>query len=142
MNVVLKRVAVLLVCLCLLSVTVFAVNAPILDPSDAIIAPMNVYISSSYQNLSISAGIATCSASMAAASSITKVKIVSSLQYYQNGNWNTLTTFTTNANSDYASQYETYSVTSGRTYRLYTTYYAYIGTTLVENFSKSVSKSY
>lgn len=142
MNTVLKRVAVLLVCLCLLSVTVFAVNAPILDPSDAIIAPMNVYISNTNQNLSISGGTATCSASMSAISSITKVKIVSSLQYYQNGSWTTLTTFTTNENTNYASQYETYSVTSGRTYRLYTTYYAYIGTTLVENFSKSVSKSY
>lgn len=142
MKAVLKRVAVLLVCVCFLSVTVFAVNAPILDPSNAIITPMNIYITSSNQNLSISGGTATCSASMTATSSITKVKIVSSLQYYQNGSWNTLTTFTTNANSNYASQYETYPVSSGRTYRLYTTYYAYIGNTLVENISKSVSKSY
>ncbi len=142
MKVVLKRAFSLLVCVCLLSATVFAVNAPILDPSDAIIAPMNIYISNSNQNLSISSGTATCSASMSAISSITKVKIVSSLQYYQNGSWTTLTTFTTNENTNYASQYETYSVTSGRTYRLYTTYYAYIGTSLVENISKSVSKSY
>ncbi len=142
MYAVLKRVAVLLVCVCFLSVTVFAVNAPILDPSDAIIAPMNIYISNSNQNLSISGGTATCSASMSATSSITKVKIVSSLQYYQSGGWTTLTTFTTNANTNYASQYETYPVSSGRTYRLYTTYYAYIGSSLVESFSKSVIKSY
>ena len=142
MNAVLKRGFTLLLLICLLSVSVFAVNAPLLTLSDGIIAPMNVYIGSTNQNLIISGGAATCSASMSAISSITKVKIVSSLQYYQNGSWTTLTTFTTNEGTNYASQYETYSVSSGRTYRLYTTYYAYIGTSLVENFSKSVTKSF
>lgn len=129
------------VCLGLLSVPLCAQGGQAVGPLGGI-SPMNVYISRSTNSLDISGGTASCTANMRASSQITKVKIISRLQYQKSGSWVTLETYTDSADTYSVSQYETCSVSGGYQYRLASTFYAYKGGSLVETVQKTYNYDY
>ena len=79
-------------------------------------------------------GIATVSASGMASStsSADTVELIVDLQRYEDGNWNTIKSWSDKQNIQYASVYEKYAVAKGYSYRLYLTVKAYKGSKLLE----------
>lgn len=137
MKAVMKKALILVACLCLLTVWVSA-QAPALvtEPLDSVITPMNTHILTTSTYLDVSGKTATMSASMRAVSSVTKCEISATLQRLQNGTWVNVKTFTASDNTYYTALSETYTVTSGYSYRLATTFKAYVNGSLVESFTK------
>lgn len=141
MSITKKSFAVLL-CACVLSITAYAnpVNA---EPAGAaIITPYNTYINSATSNISISKGVASCSALLRATSQADKVEIVANLQRSQNSAWTTIATFSKSSNSSIVSLSETQSVTSGYSYRLVTTFNVYISGVIRETTSATTNYGY
>lgn len=100
--------------------------------------PLNLYISTTSENMSISNGIATCTASVRATSSISEVIITAKLQKYQNGSWVTQENFPSEVSyTYYGALSRTCSVTPGYSYRLVVTYQALIGGVSVETVNKT-----
>lgn len=86
--------------------------------------PRNTNIKYSTISLSLSDGVAKCSASVTGYSSNTDhVSIYLYLQKYSNGVWSNVASWSDSANSYSLSIYKTKSISSGR-YRLKASYYA------------------
>jgi len=118
--------------MCLLISTLSPVTANastvVLPPSESIIRPMLTYIAKANCNLTIdSNGTAHVESSAIAYSSVTKINISASLQQYKNGFWYSNQTFSVTDYSDFASLYETKSVSKGYKYRVSVTVTAYSG---------------
>ncbi len=95
-----------------------AVN-PLNNQQGSIISPCMMYIYEAKSNLTISGTKATISASAIGYESYaTKAKIVAELQVKDGNGWDTVETWTVTNNSDTAKVSETYTVTSGNTYRV------------------------
>jgi hypothetical protein len=134
----LKRIVPLLSVLCIFCMSISAAaDTPSDPPQDSGMQINNIYISSTSENVTISGGVATCTASARATSVIDEITIVSKLQRYQNNAWVTLQTFTETAYTYYASLVGTCNVDRGYSYRLVTTYQAYIGGVLEETVNKT-----
>ncbi|EPR10019.1 hypothetical protein [Ruminiclostridium papyrosolvens] len=99
--------------------------------------PLNLYVSSTSENVSISDGIATCSSSIRATTNVTEVIIVAKLQKYQNDSWVTQETFTETSYTYYGALSRTCAVDHGYSYRLVTTYQAVINGVSVETVNKT-----
>ncbi len=99
--------------------------------------PLSLYISSTSENLSISNGIATCSASVRATTNVTEVIIEAKLQKYQNNSWVTQETFTEISYTYYGALNRTCAVDHGYSYRLVVTYQAVINGVSVETVNKT-----
>ena len=100
------------------------------------------YIAFTRNGFSISAnGLASCEASIQCYSGITKIKISSYLQRYDDG-WQTVNHWTEYTYDDYATFGKCVYVASGYTYRHYVFFYAYIGGSVVESTSSIVYDSY
>lgn len=107
------------------------------DNIEIITQPLNLYISSTSENVSISNGVATCSSSIRATPNITEVIIVAKLQKYQNGSWVTQETFTEISYTYYGALSRTCIVDHGYSYRLVTTYQAVVNGVSVETINKT-----
>lgn len=135
----LKRIVPLLgICMFCMSVSA-ATNEPVEPPQEAGEQADNLYISTTSENITISNGVATCTASARASSAIDEIRIVSKLQFYQSNTWLTLQTFSETSYTYYSSLVGTYNVSRGYSYRLVTTYQAYIGGVLEETINKIYS---
>lgn len=89
-----------------------------------VIEPRNTNIKYSTISLSLSDGVAKCSASVTGYSSNTNsVSIYMYLQKYSNGTWSNIASWSESADDYTLSIYKTKSVSSGR-YRLKASYYA------------------
>ena len=92
---------------------------PLNNQQGSIISPCMLYIYEAKSNLTISGTKATISASAIGYESYaTKAKIVAELQVKNGNSWTTVETWTVTNNSDTAKVSETYTVTSGNTYRV------------------------
>ena len=119
---------------------VMAVPAFAAVPEDTVVSPQYTYIKSNSVNLTIneSTGVATCTSSCYATSGYT-VSIECKLQRYTGTSWSTVKTWTTSANR-YASISQTWTVPSGYTYRVYSTFRIYNSSgTLLETGTNSKS---
>lgn len=88
------------------------------------IEPRNTNIKYSTISLSLSDGIAKCSASVTGYASNTEhVSIYLYLQKYSGGGWSTVESWSDSADGNTLSMYKTASISSGR-YRLKASYYA------------------
>lgn len=95
-----------------------AVN-PLNNQQEQAISPYMLYIYEVKSNLTVSGTKATISASAVGYESYaTKTKIVAELQVKDGSSWDTVETWTVTNNSDTARLSETYTVTSGNTYRV------------------------
>lgn len=95
-----------------------AVN-PLNNQQEQAFSPYMLYIYEVKSNLTISGTKATISASAIGYESYaTKAKIVAELQVKDGSGWDTVETWTVTNNSDTARLSETYTVTSGNTYRV------------------------
>lgn len=126
--------------LTIVMLAVMAVPAFAAVPENTVVSPQYTYIQSNYANLTIneSTGGATCTSSCYATSGYT-VSIECKLQRYTGTSWSTVKTWTTSANR-YASISQTWTVPSGYTYRVYSTFRIYNSSgTLLETGTNSKS---
>lgn len=79
-------------------------------------------------------GIATISASgqSSITSSADSVELIVDLQWYKDGKWETLKTWSDKPEATFAAVYERYAIAKGYSYRLYLTVKAYKGSKLLE----------
>lgn len=136
-----KRIFATILAFVMMAVT--AVPAFAAVPGDTVVSPQYTYIQSNYANLTIneSTGVATCTSSCYATSVYT-VSIECKLQRYTGTSWSTVKTWTTSANR-YANISQTWTVPSGYTYRVYSTYRIYNSSgTLLETGTNSKSYAY
>ncbi len=131
-----KYFSVLLCAFCL-TVPVSASITYAADNSEIVSQPLNLYISSTSENVSISDGIATCSSSIRSTTNVTEVIIVAKLQKFQNNSWVTQETFTETSYTYYGALSRTCAVDHGYSYRLVTTYQALINGVSVETVNKT-----
>ncbi len=131
-----KYCSVLLCAFCL-AVPVSANITYAADNSEIVSQPLNLYISSTSENVSISDGIATCSSSIRSTTNVTEVIIEAKLQKYQNNSWVTQETFTEISYTYYGALSRTCAVDHGYSYRLVTTYQAVINGSSVETVNKT-----
>ena len=106
--------------------------------SAAVIQPRWTYIASIVSKLDISeSGYATLyGGGSAPASNVNKVKVIVELQQFKNADWNTLNTWTaTGSGWSVRTSTKTWPVAHGDSYRLYVTFEAYNGNTLLESAS-------
>lgn len=111
---------------CLLSTTIIPVHASenMGVGYATVIEPRNTNIKYSTISLSLSDGVAKCSASVTGYSSNTySVSIYMYLQKYSNGTWSNIASWSDSADDYTLSIYKTKTVSSGR-YRLKASYYA------------------
>ena len=88
-----------------------------------------IYIDKAISNLSISGGVATVTASMAANTNqgISKTLITSRLQKKVNGSWETVQAWTETSSTTSCRLNKTISVSKGSSYRIFSTVKAYKG---------------
>ena len=136
-----KRIITLLLVIAMLSA--LAVPALAAVPESAAVSPRYAYIQTNNVNLTINqnTGVATCTSSCYATSGYT-IKIECKLQRYTGSSWITLKVWTASADR-YASLSGTYTVASGYTYRVYTTFRIYNSAgTLLETGTNSKSVTF
>ena len=115
-----KATSVFLACvfvLCL-SVSAFAENN---------ISPRYANINQADATLSVSSGTATVRATISGVSKVTKVTVYAYLQQYTGGTWKNVASWSQSANSTSTTLVKTASVSSGYTYRVQASCYAYVG---------------
>lgn len=93
-----------------------------------VITPQFVYTYDTITNLAITSNTARVSCSLEGYSTTTKVVIYAYLQQYKNGSWVTISNWSETFNDSCGDLYETYTVSSGYSYRVQASYYAYKGT--------------
>ncbi len=91
------------------------------------VSPMYTLISIASSGLNISAGVATCDASITGQVGVDSVSLTGSLQRYNGSSWVTLKTWTKSATGRTCSMTTTYSVSSGYNYRYRVSCTAYDG---------------
>jgi len=127
------RLVSLLLTACILStnaMTVFAARG-----GETAIMPQWTDVSTILSNMEVDKwGIAKISASGKASttSSADSVEIIVDLQRYEDGNWNTIKSWSDKQNIQFAAVSERYAIAKGYSYRLYLTVKAYKGTKLLE----------
>ncbi len=125
-----KRLISVFVCVMFLFATpVYATTDPVqADAVDNVSVMRMTYISSCSANLNIStSGTATVQSSIVGVTSVTSVKIVATLQYYNAGVWTPLQSWTQTATGRTLTISPTRSVGSGYTYRVVSKVTAYSG---------------
>ena len=129
-----KRVFSLLLCFLLIAVqipNVFATEVTTYAlPEDSVITPLWNYISNINPSLTVNAsGVATVYCSVyGKLGTTTRVEIVAELQRYVSGKWVTIKTYTAASDSHRVTLSETYSLTSGYSYRVQATVTAHSAT--------------
>lgn len=124
----------------ILMLAVMAVPASATASEDPGVSPRYTYIKSNSVNLTIdqSTGVATCTSTCYATSGYT-VTIVCKLQRYTGTTWGTIKTWNTSADR-YANISETWPVSSGFTYRVYSIFRIYNASgTLLETATSTKS---
>lgn len=144
-----KRIALLVLCLCLLcggTTKVFAdqVVGEGVSGGKLVIRPYMDYIARASCFLYIdSNGKATTDCSVYGYQGITtKVTIIANLQQYKGGRWVTVKTYTESVNSHRASLYETTTISKGYTYRVTAEVKAYSGSNVETRNLTSSEASY
>lgn len=94
-----------------------AVN-PLNNQQESSIAPYMLYIKDTDYSLKINGTKATVNCSVQGGSAATKAKVIAELQVKSGSSWIPVDIWTVTENSAYAEVYESYSVTSGNTYRV------------------------
>lgn len=98
-----------------------AVN-PLNDQRSSIISPYMLYIQDAVTDLYISGNTAIIDCSVTGdRNSATKAKVVAELQIKNGSSWSTVKTWTDTQNDREAYVYETYTVSSNKTYRVKST---------------------
>lgn len=140
---VMKKVVVFVIVLVLLaSLQGTGLAAGQAGKPDTTVSPMLIYISDANCHLSISSGTASMSSTLTCVSSMDRLRMVEYLQKYDGG-WVTIKSYSQNFYStDHGNWLDTYTVTSGYQYRLYCSYYVYIGSSVVESTTRSDTASY
>lgn len=115
-----KATSIFLVCLLALclSVSAFAENN---------ISPRYTNINQANATLSISSGTANVTTYIAGTAKVTKVTVYAYLQQYTGGTWKTVSSWSQSANSSSTTLQKTVSISSGYTYRVQASCYAYVG---------------
>ncbi|MBN2879373.1 MAG: hypothetical protein JXN65_07050 [Clostridia bacterium] len=124
--------------------TLFVPSASAGGSEDADVEPDSVdsvYITSAYSTINIVGGSAYAYNSISCSGSINKIVISCYIQQY-NGGWQTVSHWTDTRYSNSATTSHSCNVSSGYTYRVYTYFYAYIGSTLVESTTSTDSGYY
>lgn len=103
------------------------------------ISPMMEYIARSSAKISADEnGLATINCQVYGyMGTTTRVEIVAELQWYVGGRWVTIRTFTAQSNSHRVTLSETYSLTTGYSYRVQATVTAYSGADIESDVVKS-----
>ena len=110
----------------------------VVSASAAVVQPRWTYIAAIVSDLQISeSGYATLfGGGQAPATNVNKVKVIAELQQFKNSKWNTLNTWTaTGSGWSVRTSTKTWPVAHGYSYRLYVTFEAYNGNTLLESAS-------
>lgn len=106
-----KRIASLILAFVLVFVGSIAVNAEVTDNA---VQPRYSYTSSTVNALTISNGVATCSAQLTGYSNVTKIRITMTLQKKGLLWWNEVDTWTATYYQTYAVMSKTADVNSGK----------------------------
>lgn len=122
------------ICMCI-GIGVSHTNAALPGGQGGGVETRNICINNSGTNLTRSGNTLTCSGFTYVDPGYT-AKVVVELQKYYSGDWHTIKTWTA-MKSLKASISETYTVTSGYSYRLKCTHSAYSGSTLIESFGSN-----
>lgn len=126
---------VLITIICLLTPIAFA--APSNSNTTGVIQPEWTYLSyvTNYFDIDASGKAIMDSQIQTYNGYADNVKMNSYLQYYINGSWTTVKSWSQSTGGTYAFWSNSYYIYEGYYYRLYTYYYAYHGSTLLESTS-------
>ncbi len=114
-----------------------------LKRDDIIISPMYTYISNGEATISIdSSGKVTAETSVTGTSEVTSIKATINLQQYKNGSWTTIKTWNESSSSRSLRFSNTYTVSSGYSYRVSSSVTVYSGQTSEAAIFISSSKAY
>ncbi len=114
-----------------------------LKRDDIIISPMYTYISNGEATISIdSSGKVTAETSVTGTSEVTSIKATINLQQYKNGSWTTIKTWNESSSSRSLRFSNTYTVSSGYSYKVSSSVTVYSGQTSEAAIFTSSSKAY